>query len=146
MARESSGLPRFENVCRNAAKILASCEGYFIDRISFDIVDGHDALEIGLRQGPEWPDVTISLSGVHHLSIGKPPESSGCFVDEVSVIHAPASPHPWPEGLVSVRRHDGLPELAWIRLIGPMDIEAVASTLTVFTAMSDDAAAVRPEA
>ncbi|MFI6735126.1 hypothetical protein ACIBI9_19545 [Nonomuraea sp. NPDC050451] len=100
--------------------------------------------EIMLRHGPHQPDITISLAGLHHLSIDKPPESSGCFLDEASVVHLPASPAPWPDGFDGVRRHPGLPELAWIRLIGPMEIEIVASLLTVFSALSDDAARTRP--
>ncbi|MER5625686.1 hypothetical protein ABT061_32075 [Streptosporangium sp. NPDC002544] len=112
--------------------------------MSFDVINGRDALEIGLRQGPEWPDITISLESLYHLSISKPPESSGCFVDEISVLHLPTSPRPWPDGFTVVRRHRGLPELALLRLAGPMEIEVVASILTVFTAMSDDLAATEP--
>lgn len=141
MSGNPSATTRFENVCRDASTALASCEGYFIHRMSFDVVNGFDALEIMLRKGPERPDITISLESLHHLSISKPPESSGCFVDEISVLHLPASPHPWPDGLTVVRRHPGLPELALLRLVGPMEIEVIASILTVFTAMSDDLAA-----
>ncbi|MEU4538987.1 hypothetical protein AB0G15_29460 [Streptosporangium sp. NPDC023825] len=145
MSGEPGATTRFENVCRNAGMALASCEGYFVHRMSFDIVNGCDALEIGLRRGPEWPDVTISLESLYHLSISKPPESSSCFVDEISVLYLPKPPRPWPDGVV-VRRHRGLPELAVLRLVGPMEIKVVASILTVFTAMSDDRAAAGPMA
>ncbi|GAA1014883.1 hypothetical protein Aple_052960 [Acrocarpospora pleiomorpha] len=135
---------RFENMCRNANAALASCEGYFIHRMSFDIVNDRDALEISLRRGPEWPDITISLEGLYHLSISKPPDSAACFVDEISVRHLPELPHPWPDGFTIVRRFPGQTELALLRVVGPMEIEVVASILTVLTAMSDNLAATEP--
>lgn len=146
MSGEPSATTGFENVCRNAGAALASCEGYLIHRMSFDVINGRDALEIGLRQGPEWPDITISLESLYHLSISKPPESSGCFVDEISVLHLPKPPRPWPDGITIVRRHRGLPELALLKLVGPMEIKVVASILAVFTAVSDDLAATEPMA
>ncbi|GAA0978232.1 hypothetical protein GCM10009555_040840 [Acrocarpospora macrocephala] len=135
----------FENMCHNASAALSSCVGYLVHRMSFDIVNDRDALEISLRRGPEWPDITISLEGLYHLSVSKLPESSVCFVDEILVRHLPELPHPWPDGPTSVRRFPGQTELVWLRVVGPMEIEVVASILTVLTAMSDELAATAPD-
>ncbi|MFI5780808.1 hypothetical protein [Nocardia sp. NPDC051570] len=144
MDRDPSKTTPFERVCYRANETLALCEGYFIHRIAFDIIEGNDALEILLRHSPHKPDITISLEGIHHLSIDKFPESSGSFLDKVSVVHLPAPPAPWPDEFATLRRQPGLPELAWIQLIGPTQIEIIASIVTVFTALSDDAARAKP--
>ncbi|WP_378730724.1 hypothetical protein [Nocardia brasiliensis] len=141
---ESRQTTPFENVCHRANETLVSCEGYFIHRVAFDIIDGGDALEILLRHSPHKPDITISLERVYLLSIDKAAESWGCSLDKASVVHLPVPPAPWPNGFTSIRRHPGLPELARIQLIGPMEIEIVASILTVFIASSDDIARTKP--
>jgi hypothetical protein len=40
-----------------------------------------------------------------------------------------------------VGRFGGLPELAWLRIVGPVEVDDVASIVTVYSAMSDDEAA-----
>ncbi|MFC8824169.1 hypothetical protein ACFT9I_02285 [Streptomyces sp. NPDC057137] len=53
-------------------------------------------------------------------------------------------PHPWPDDAIGrVHRFDGLSELAWLRIVGPAEVEAIASIVTVYTAMSDDEASSR---
>ncbi|MFF7886235.1 hypothetical protein ACH40F_32275 [Streptomyces sp. NPDC020794] len=129
----------FKNRCANAARTLAPLSGYFITRISFAAFAENDSLEIILRQGPSSPDVMIELSNFHYVSVSKPPEISGCFIDAISLIHLPKTPHPWPGDAASrVRRFDGLPELAWLRILGPAEVDAMASIVTVYTAVSDD--------
>ncbi|WP_328743979.1 hypothetical protein OHT57_01510 [Streptomyces sp. NBC_00285] len=131
----------FKNRCANAARTLVSCVGYSISRISFNVFAEEDSLEIALREGPCKPDVVISLSNLHHLSVDKCPPLDGNFIDEISLIHLPALPNPWPADAADrVRRFDGLCELAWLRIVGPAEVDAVASILTVYTAMSDDRA------
>ncbi|WP_405720721.1 hypothetical protein [Streptomyces sp. NBC_00046] len=103
----------FKNRCTNAARTLASCVGYTISRISFDAFAEEDSLEITIREGPWKPDVVISLSNLHHVSVDKPPQIVGSFIKEVSLIHLPVLPHPWPADAADrVRRFDGLCELA----------------------------------
>ncbi|MER6160761.1 hypothetical protein ABT147_35400 [Streptomyces sp. NPDC001868] len=131
---------RFKNRCANAARTLASCIGYFIDRIAFDAFAEEDSLEIALREGPHKPDVVISLANLRHISIGKPPELSG-FVDEISLIHLPKMPHPWPDDVAGrVHRFDEMPELAWLRIVGPTEVDVIASIVTIYTALSDEEA------
>ncbi|MEU9539191.1 hypothetical protein [Streptomyces mirabilis] len=100
-----------------------------------------DSLEIILRKGPASPDVLIELSNLHYISVSKPPEISGCFIDAISLIHLPKTPRPWPgDAAGRVRRCDGLPELAWLRVLGPTEADVMASIVTVCTAVSDDKA------
>ncbi|MFF5706587.1 hypothetical protein ACFY7H_29475 [Streptomyces sp. NPDC012794] len=130
-----------KNRCTNAARTLASCVGYTISRISFDAFAEEDCLEITLREGPWKPDVVLSLSNLHHVSVDKPPQIGGSSIDEVSLTHLPVLPHPWPAGAADrVRRLDGLCELAWLRIFGPAEVDAVTSIVTLYTAMSDDRA------
>ncbi|MFI8393000.1 hypothetical protein [Streptomyces sp. NPDC085540] len=83
----------------------------------------------------------LSLSNLDHVSVDKPPQIGGSFIDEISLIHLPVLPHPWPVGAADrVRRFDGLCELAWLQIVGPAEVDAVASIVTVYTAMSDDRA------
>lgn len=128
----------FKNRCANAQRILASLTGYFISRISFEAFSEEDSVEITMRDVPTKPDVVISLADLRYVSLSKPPEISGCFIDAISLTHLPVMPHPWPEdagGLVS--RFNGLNELAWLRIRGPAELDVVASIVTVYTAMSD---------
>ncbi|WP_225848787.1 hypothetical protein [Streptomyces sp. HPF1205] len=135
MTSPSTAENAFRNRCLSAARTLAPCVGYFIDRISFNAFGPDDALDISLVGGPSMPDVLISLSRLHHLSVAKPPDLSGSFVDEVSLVHLPALPHAWPGDVDDrVRRFEGLPELAWLRLHGPAEVDAIASAVTVYTA------------
>ncbi|MFI2206998.1 hypothetical protein ACH47Z_41135 [Streptomyces sp. NPDC020192] len=128
----------FKNRVANAARTLSACAGYFIDRISFDAFAQEDSMEIALRGGPWKPDVVISLSNLHQVSVAKGPELSGSFIDEISLIHLPKMPHPWPDDAIGrLPRFGGLSEFAWLRIIGPAEVEAIASIVTVYTAMSD---------
>jgi hypothetical protein len=130
----------FTNRCASAARTLASCVGYFIERIVFSAFPENDSLEIFLRQGPREPDVVISLANLHHVSVDKPPQLSGS-VDKISLIHLPKMPHPWPDDAAGlIRRFDGMPELAWLRIVGPTEVDVIASIVTVYTAPSDDEA------
>lgn len=143
MADETKAENAFKNRCSNAARTLAPCVGYFIHRVSFDAFAEEDSLEITLREGPWKPDIVISLSNLYHYRIEKPPTISGCFIDEISLIHLPKMPHPWPEEAAGrVSRFGGLSELVWLRILGPAEVEAVASIVTVYTAISDDEASM----
>ncbi|MET8080508.1 hypothetical protein [Streptomyces sp. NPDC005303] len=132
----------FRNRCANAARILAPCVGHVIHRIAFDAFPEADSLEIALRKGPHEPDVVISLAGVRYVSVAKDSGLEG-FVDEISLVHLPRTPCPWPaETAEMVGRFGGLPELAWLRIVGPVEVDVVASGVTVYSAMSDDEAPV----
>lgn len=54
-------------------------------------------------------------------------------------------PQLWPdEAAGMVRRFGGLPELAWLRIVGPIEVDVVASIVTIYSAMSDDEASADP--
>ncbi|WP_329260860.1 hypothetical protein OIE43_35540 [Streptomyces pseudovenezuelae] len=132
----------FQNRCANAARALAPCVGHVVHRIAFDAFPEADSLEITLRAGPHRSDVVISLGGVRYVSVAKDSDVEG-FVDEISLMHLPRTPWPWPaETAAMVGRFGGLPELAWLRIVGPVEVDVVASIVTVYSAMSDDEASV----
>ncbi|MDV9176922.1 hypothetical protein R6V09_43205 [Streptomyces sp. W16] len=135
----------FGNRCATAARLLAPFVGHFIARVSFDALDDEESLEITLRDSSAKPEAIISLAGVRHVGLSKGPGISGNFVDAISVIHLPKAPLPWPEEAAAlVRRFDGLEELVWLRLVGPAEIDVIASIVTVYVAMSDDEASTDP--
>ncbi|MFF2522722.1 hypothetical protein [Streptomyces liangshanensis] len=109
-------------------------------RTRLDRVRRDTGTEITLREGPHKPDVVISLARVRYVSVANCADLHG-FVDEISLVHLPKMPHPWPyEATGLVVRFGGLPELSWLRIIGPIEVNVVASLVTIYSAMSDDEA------
>ena len=45
-----------------------------------------------------------------------------------------------------VHRFSGLPELAWLRIVGPIEVDVVAAIVTIYSAMSDDEASAEQTA
>ncbi|MFE1801807.1 hypothetical protein ACFW9L_37370 [Streptomyces sp. NPDC059517] len=127
-----------KNHCLRAARMLAPCVSYFVERISFGAVDGGDCVDVFLREGPYKPDVVISLTYLHHVETGDSIAVQGSFIDEILVDHLPRLPHPWPDDAIGlIDRSSDLPELVRLRITGPSEVDVVASCLTIYTAMSD---------
>ncbi|MEV7547331.1 hypothetical protein [Streptomyces sp. NPDC089915] len=135
----------FKNRCANAALTLESCTEYSIDRVSLAESSENrkeNVLDVWLREGPHKPDVLISLSNLYSVRPCEP-GLAPTFIDGISLIHLPALPSPWPaEAVGRLDRTEDLPELAWLRISGPLDIDALAAIVTVYQAQSDDAASV----
>ncbi|GLW73517.1 hypothetical protein Kpho02_58160 [Kitasatospora phosalacinea] len=147
MANEYAASDAFKNRCTNAARRLQSCISYSIERISSDESRAdrkENTLDVWLREGPQKPDVVVSLSGLYSVRPWEP-ALVPVFIDGISLIHLPESPAPWPaEAVARLERSDDLPELVWLRITGPLEVDAVASIVTVYQAQSDDAASVLP--
>jgi hypothetical protein len=135
----------FKNRCTNAALTLESCTSYSIDRIALDESNADrkdNTLDVWLREGPWKPDVMISLSNLHSVRPWEPGLSPS-FIDGISLIHLPKLPLPWPAQAVGrLDRCQDLPELVWLRITGPIEVDAVAAVVTVYQAQSDDDASV----
>ncbi len=133
----------FKNRCTNAALTLRSCGGYFIERITLDRSneDNKDkALDVWLREGPWKPDVVVSLSNLYSVRPWEPALGASPIFG-ISLIHLPKIPLPWPaEAVGRLDRSEDLPELVWLRISGPVEVDAVASIVTVYQAQSDDEA------
>ncbi|MFJ7201922.1 hypothetical protein ACIQWR_00090 [Streptomyces sp. NPDC098789] len=145
MDDEHRATDAFKNRCANAALTLESCVSYSIDRISLDEANEDrkdNTLDVWLREGPWKPDVVISLSNLHSVRPWSP-GLGGSFIDEMSLVHLPKLPSPWPaEAVGRLDRSEDLPELVWLKITGPLEVDAVASIVTVYQAQSDDAASV----
>jgi hypothetical protein len=118
-------------------RILDENVGAFIDAVSFQVLADQDRFCLVLRSAPSRPDVTVVLDGVYRISVQKPPDPSGSFVDEAWVKVLPKVPKPWPgeaEGLVT--RHEHLPDLIWLKVVGPTAIDVVAATIIVSVAQA----------
>jgi hypothetical protein len=135
----------FKNRCANASRTLQSCLGYFIERITLDeshADDKENTLDVWLRVGPWKPDVVISLSGLRSVRRWDP-DMDAAFIDEIALTHLPKLPAPWSVDAVGrLERTEDLPELVWLRIIGPVEVDAVASIVTVYHAPSEDEASV----
>lgn len=145
MADEHLAPDAFKNRCLNASRTLQSCVGYFIQRITLNESNAdnkENTLNVWLREGPRRPDVAISLTGLHCVRPWDP-DLSAAFVDEIALTHLPKLPVPWSvDAAGRLERTEDLPELVWLRIIGPIEVDAVASIVTVFRAPSDDEASI----
>ncbi|MGW3328239.1 hypothetical protein [Streptomyces virginiae] len=145
MVDEHGATAAFKNRCTNAALTLESCISYSIDRISLAESDEDrkdTTLDVWLREGPWKPDVVISLSDLHSVRPWEPGPGVS-FIDGISLVHLPKLPLPWPaEAVGRLDRSEDLPELVWLRITGPIEVDAVAAIVTVYLAQSDDAASV----
>ncbi|MFE3760800.1 hypothetical protein ACFXPI_03415 [Streptomyces sp. NPDC059104] len=145
MVDEHGATDAFKNRCTNAALTLESCARHFIERISLNESNENrkdNTLDVWLREGPWTPDVVISLSNLHSV---RPWEPGLCpsFIDGISLVHLPKLPLPWPaEAVGRLDRSEGLPELVWLRITGPIEVDAVATIVTVYQAQSDYASSV----
>ncbi|MFG3584731.1 hypothetical protein [Streptomyces sp. NPDC047990] len=133
----------FKNRCLRAARMLAPCVSYFVERVSFGAMNEGDCVDVFLRESPHKPDIVISLTCLHHVETEDSTASQGSFIDEILVEHLPRLPHPWPDDAIGlIDRSFELPELVRLRIVGPSEVDVVASCLTVYTAMSDDEASL----
>lgn len=62
----------------------AACEGYLIERLLFSRIADSGTLDIGLRWGPEKPDITLSFQNVHHFSASGLPDVSAGPLDQIT--------------------------------------------------------------
>ncbi|MGW0210392.1 hypothetical protein ACWDZ8_32955 [Streptomyces sp. NPDC003233] len=104
------------------------CQGYFLDRLSLERIDDVDALEMGLRWGPEKPDMTLSFRDVYFCSVERPPGPGAAPLDRVTAELVEPSDSPWPEGLpLELTRSSSLPALIWFRAEGPVQVSVLAA-------------------
>ncbi|MBK3580552.1 hypothetical protein JHN63_43575, partial [Streptomyces sp. MBT65] len=123
-----AGSGTFRARCLKAQEILSEYEGSFIERISSSAVGDHSTFDILLIRGGVFGELTISLEGVRYLAVANATSVDGVFVDRLSVVHLPSWGSPWPQGAEEfVTRFPGLPELVWVRLVGPVEIDVVGS-------------------
>ncbi|MFE2937312.1 hypothetical protein [Streptomyces sp. NPDC059278] len=145
MADEHGATDAFKNRCTNAARTLESCISYFIERVSLDESNEDrkdNTLDVWLREGPRKPDVVVLLSNLYSVRPWEPGLGFS-FIDGISLVHLPKLPLPWPtEAAGRLDRSEGLPDLVWLRIAGPIEVDVVAATVTVYQAQSDDAASV----
>ena len=128
---------------------MQSCVNYFIERIT--LTEGNadnkqNALDVWLRaEGPEGaskPDVVVSLANLYSVRPIEP-EVWGAFIDEIAITYLPKLPSPWSADAVGrLERSEALPALAWLRIVGPVEVDALAAIVTVYQAPCDDEASV----
>ncbi|WP_432098559.1 hypothetical protein [Streptomyces sp. WAC 04229] len=113
-------------------EVAPGCQGYFLDRLSLERIDDVDALEMGLRWGPEKPDMTLAFRDVYFCSIERPPGPGDAPLDQVTATLLEPSDSPWPEGLaLELIRSSSLPVLIWFRAEGPVQVSVLAAIASV---------------
>ncbi|MEV5407832.1 hypothetical protein AB0K60_03190 [Thermopolyspora sp. NPDC052614] len=123
-----------ETACRRYNQIFAHCEGSFIDSVATYFGGKIGYVDLKLTQCRNWESVGVLLEGVRCFSLSEGDDISGSFVDEISVTYLPQVGSPWPEQAAKlVARFDGLPELRWLRIVGPTAINAIATKVVVYT-------------
>ncbi|MEV4359346.1 hypothetical protein [Nonomuraea sp. NPDC049625] len=120
--------------CERAGAVLAHCAGGFLDTVAFAALGERDYLDIKIVQTLKWPMVSLLLEDVRHVTVDKGPDIASSLVDEITLTPLLRTATTWPseaDGLVT--RFDGLPDLYWLRLVGPTMITAVGAIMTVST-------------
>ena len=116
-------------------EVAPRLQGSFIDRLSYAAGGTRDCLDIWLTQTQGLGEVVLSLEQVRYFTMEKPAELEQSFVDDFQIFLLPQSGD-WPDGAEQrVQRFPGLPELVWIRMIGPAEVDVISSILTVANRM-----------
>jgi len=123
------------NAFVRAMQVMRATRAYVVNRISLAVVEGADALEIGLRWGPGKPDVVLSFQNIFHLAISRTPGEDAALADVITPTLIPPADEPWPPGLplLALTRDHTLPDLLWVHIEGLITIDVVASIATVLT-------------
>ncbi|WP_322749068.1 MULTISPECIES: hypothetical protein [unclassified Frankia] len=118
-------------------EIAPRCTGYVIDRLSFSRVDDLEALDIGLRWGPQKPDIIIAFRDVYYFSIGRLPGPGAEPLDQVIATVLEPKDGPWPDGVsFDLVRSVSFPSLVWLRAEGPVQLSVIAAIATVHLEIS----------
>ncbi|WP_217547065.1 hypothetical protein [Streptomyces sp. GbtcB6] len=129
-------ISKLQAKCLKAQEVLSEYEGSFIEKISSSAVNDRSTFDVSLIRSGVFGELTISLEGVRYLSVANSVSVESAFVDRLSAIHLPSFGNPWPEEAEQfVSRFPNLPELVWVRLVGPVEIDVVGSILTVYSAI-----------
>ncbi|MFF8290025.1 hypothetical protein ACF068_12450 [Streptomyces sp. NPDC016309] len=117
---------------RKFLEVAPRCQGYFLDRLSLERIDGSDALELGLHWGPEKPDITLAFRDVYFCAIERPADPGDAPLDQVAATLLEPSDSPWPEELsLELIRSSSLPTLIWFRTEGPVQVSVLAAIASV---------------
>ncbi|MEV5414432.1 hypothetical protein AB0K60_37050 [Thermopolyspora sp. NPDC052614] len=123
-----------ETACDRFNQVFAHCEGSFIDSVATYATGAVDYVDVKLTQCQKSEFVSMLLEGVRYFSISKGDDIGGSFVDQISVTYLPRVGSPWPEEAEKlVVRFEGLPELYWLRTVGPTEMHAIAAKMVVLT-------------
>lgn len=117
--------------------MLPHCVGGFLDIVAFAALGERDQLDIKIVQTGKWPMVSLLLEDVRHVTVDKGPDIESSFIDEITLIPLLRSATTWPveaDGLVT--RFDGLPDLYWLRLVGPTTITVISAIMTISTSLA----------
>lgn len=102
------------------AQITTELVGSFLDRIVFAADGRRDCMDVWLTQAGSIGDIGLSFERTRYLSISNSHNLDQLFVDEID-ISLLSQDGTWPaRAEQTVRRFDGLPELVWIELGGPL--------------------------
>lgn len=114
-------------------RVVATCDGYLIEWLSFSRSEEADALQIGLRWGPDKPDVTLAFQNVHYFEIGRMPGPGAEPLDGLRTTVLDPGDESWPAGLdIDFARSADLPALVWLHAVGPVQLDVVAPIATAY--------------
>ncbi|MGW5154800.1 hypothetical protein ACWEPN_04875 [Nonomuraea wenchangensis] len=105
--------------------------------VAFAALGERDQLDIKIVQTRTWPMVSLLLEDVRHVTVGKGPDIESSFIDEIILTPLLRTARTWPAGADGlVTRLDGLPDLYWLRLVGPTTIMAISAIMTISTSLA----------
>lgn len=116
-----------------ARRAIASCEGYTIHLLNLSLLDGSDALEIGLHWGISKPDIVLSFRRIYYMAVGRSPDDDVPLLDRIEATELVPDGGAWPDALnekMNLVRSTHLPNLLWLRTEGPVRLEVVAAIVS----------------
>ncbi|WP_117213339.1 hypothetical protein [Allorhizocola rhizosphaerae] len=115
-------------------RLITSCEGYTIHLLDLSLVDGSDALELGLHWGISKPDMVISFRRIYYMAIGRSPNDDIPLLDKIEATELAPDDSAWPDDLdkkMNLVRTTDLPNMLWLRTEGPVRLEVVAAMVSI---------------
>lgn len=108
---------------------FARLEGYEIEFLGYQWLEGRDSMSMTLRYGPTKRDAVVLFNRLCHLSLSKHPiDAEPMILDRVSVSVLLPGPEPWPPELgIGLVRSPELPPLLWMHTDGLVMVDVVAA-------------------
>ncbi|MFE5841431.1 hypothetical protein ACFQ7N_07240 [Streptomyces niveus] len=129
----------FYAACADAQSFLSG----FTDEFLSDVVlraGESTSFHMTLRKS-DGVEAVVALEGVRCLSGGDFHALGGmALIGDIHVTHLPADGAEWPaEAAALMRTFEGLPPLVWLRLAGPLELDVIASIITVYASIPSSA-------
>ncbi|HEX6685094.1 MAG TPA: hypothetical protein VF062_20050 [Candidatus Limnocylindrales bacterium] len=125
----------FAMACDAAASIAAKCTGSFLDRVTSASTGSRSLVDISLSQVAEHGEVAFSFERIWYAAFSNLDNLEASFVDEVVVSRLSGQSDEWPDiPRRTIKVFDGMPDLVYFHLRGPVELVVIAAIVSVLKA------------